>query len=66
MTLTTVNHASRWHRVVLSILMAWLALAVPVQAQDGAQLDLPRVQLSAGMHLMDVQVRCALCASARS
>ncbi len=56
MTLTTVNHASRWHRVVLSILMAWLALAVPVQAQDGAQLDLPRVQLSAGMHLMDVQV----------
>ena len=25
-------------------------------AQDGAQLDLPRVQLSAGMHLIDAQV----------
>lgn len=27
-----------------------------IQAQDAAQLGLPRVQISAGMHLIDVQV----------
>jgi len=37
-------------------LFALLASALPVRAQDAPQLNLPRTKLSAGMHLLDVQL----------
>ena len=37
-------------------LVIWLTLAASSFAQDAAQIDLPRTKLSAGMHLIDVQV----------
>lgn len=36
--------------------MCWLSLIGVAQAQVTAQLNLPRIKLSAGMHLMDVQL----------
>ena len=43
-------------RLVSPILFALLASALPAQAQDAPQLNLPRTKLSAGMHLLDVQL----------
>ncbi|MGH6625329.1 MAG: DUF192 domain-containing protein [Burkholderiaceae bacterium] len=34
----------------------WLALLGPVLAQDGPQLNLPRIKLFAGMHQIDTQL----------
>ena len=43
--------------LVIALLMSLSGLIGPTaHAQDGAQMDLPRVQLSAGMHLIDAQV----------
>ena len=37
-------------------LLSLLAATLPANAQDAPQLNLPRTKLSAGMHLMDVQL----------
>ena len=37
-------------------LLSLLAATLPANAQDAPQLNLPRIKLSAGMHLMDVQL----------
>jgi uncharacterized membrane protein (UPF0127 family) len=37
-------------------LTAWLLLASPAAAQEGPQMDLPRVALTYGMHRIDAQV----------
>jgi len=42
--------------LVLRITLFFLSLAGSVQAQEGPQLNLPRIKLSAGMHLIDVQL----------
>jgi uncharacterized protein len=36
--------------------LAFLSMAGSLQAQEAPQLDLPRIKLSAGMHLIDVQL----------
>jgi len=41
---------------VIRIALFILALAGSVQAQETPQLDLPRIRLSAGIHLIDVQL----------
>ena len=41
---------------VIRIALFILALAGSVQAQEIPQLDLPRIRLSAGIHLIDVQL----------
>jgi len=41
---------------VIRIALFILALAGSVQAQDAPQLDLPRIRLSAGIHLIDAQL----------
>ena len=41
---------------VIRIALFILALAGSVQAQETPQLDLPRVRLSAGIHLIDAQL----------
>jgi uncharacterized protein len=38
------------------IALIFLSLAGNLQAQEAPQLDLPRIKLSAGMHLIDVQL----------
>ena len=45
----------KYCRPALSIAVAWAVLA-PAMAQIGPQVNLPRVKLSAGMHLIDAQV----------
>ncbi|MES2412735.1 MAG: DUF192 domain-containing protein [Pseudomonadota bacterium] len=46
-----------FHRlVVTAFLPATLLLALPAQAQDGPQMNLQRVKISAGMHQIDTQV----------
>lgn len=42
--------------LVLRIALFFLSLAGSVQAQEAPQLNLPRLKLSAGMHLIDVQL----------
>ena len=42
------------HFVRIALLI--LSLAASVQAQEAPQLNLPRIKLSAGMHLIDVQL----------
>jgi uncharacterized membrane protein (UPF0127 family) len=41
---------------ILKILLGCLSLVCTVQAQNVAQMDLQRLKLSAGMHLIDVQL----------
>lgn len=41
---------------VIRITLFFLSLAGSVQAQEVPQLNLPRIKLSAGMHLIDVQL----------
>jgi len=41
---------------VIRIALFILALAGSVQAQEAPQIDLPRIELSAGIHLIDVQL----------
>jgi uncharacterized protein len=41
---------------VIQITLFFLSLAGGAQAQEAPQLDLPRLKLSAGMHLIDVQL----------
>ena len=52
MLLTTVSakHTLR------ALLCVFSFLSAPTMAQDGPQLDLPRVKLSAGMHQIDAQL----------
>ena len=38
------------------VLVSFAGCAAPTAAQDGPQLQLPRVELSAGMHRIDAQV----------
>jgi len=56
--LSTLSHAlSRTvSRLLGAAVFALLASALPAQAQDAPQLNLPRTKLSAGMHLLDVQL----------
>jgi uncharacterized membrane protein (UPF0127 family) len=44
---------------VIRITLFILALAGNVQAQETPQLDLPRIRLSAGIHLIDTQLAMA-------
>lgn len=48
-----MNHP---YRILLTFLLAWAALTGRLMAQEAPQLNLPRTQLSAGMHLIDAQV----------
>jgi uncharacterized protein len=41
---------------VIQITLFFLSLAGSAQAQEAPQLNLPRIKLSAGMHLIDVQL----------
>lgn len=43
-------------QLVIRITLFFLSLAGSVLAQEAPQLDLPRIKLSAGMHLIDVQL----------
>lgn len=43
-------------RVFQAFLLVGVTLSCNVQAQSGPQLQLPRVQLNAGMHVLDVQL----------
>lgn len=42
--------------LTIRIALFFLSLAGSAQAQEAPQLDLPRTKLSAGMHLIDVQL----------
>lgn len=44
------------NRLLARLSLILLALATPAWSQDGPQLDLPRVTLTAGMHLINAQV----------
>ena len=43
-------------QLVIRITLFFLSLAGSVLAQEAPQLDLPRIKLSAGVHLIDVQL----------
>jgi uncharacterized membrane protein (UPF0127 family) len=43
-------------QLVIRITLFFLSLAGSVLAQEAPQLNLPRIKLSAGMHLIDVQL----------
>ena len=42
--------------IAVALLGMTTALVIPSHAQNASQMDLPRVKLSAGMHLIDAQV----------
>ena len=44
------------NRLLASLLILLVTLGLPAWARQGPQLDLPRVTLSAGMHLIQAQV----------
>ncbi len=44
------------NRLLARLSLILLALATPAWSQDGPQLDLPRVTLTAGVHLINAQV----------
>ena len=46
----------RLHLLLTLLTVLLTLLATPVRSQEGPQLDLPRIRLSAGMHQLDVQV----------
>ena len=42
---------------LLTLLLGWALSAAPLaHAQDGPQMNLPRIKISAGMHLIDTQL----------
>ncbi|ABD70475.1 protein of unknown function DUF192 [Rhodoferax ferrireducens T118] len=46
--------------IAIALLCLTAALVNSSQAQDAPQMDLPRVKLSAGMHLIDAQVAATI------
>lgn len=46
--------------IAIALLCLTVALVNSSQAQDAPQIDLPRVKLSAGMHLIDAQVAATI------
>ncbi|MDT8992099.1 DUF192 domain-containing protein [Curvibacter sp. APW13] len=54
--LTSIKSAKKKLRDLIPLALCWLCFSATAQGAGQAQMDLPRVQLSAGMHLIQAQV----------
>lgn len=54
--LTSVNWTKKMLQAVVSLALCWTHLSALAQAGGQPQMDLPRMQLTAGMHLIQAQV----------